>query len=33
MPNGKQILAALGDFEWNGVEDFINKCFENDKVK
>jgi FixJ family two-component response regulator len=23
----------LGDFEWNGVEDFIQKCFDNDKIK
>ena len=33
LPNGKQILAELGDFDWNGVEDFIQKCFDNDNVK
>lgn len=31
---GKQILSLLGkDFKWNGYEDFINKCLENDQIK
>jgi hypothetical protein len=31
---GKQILPLLGkDFKWNGYEDFVNKCLENDQIK
>ena len=31
---GKKILHLLGkDFKWNGYEDFVNKCLENDQIK
>jgi hypothetical protein len=31
---GKQILPLLGkDFKWNGYEDFVNKCLENEQIK
>ena len=31
--NGEEILNNLGDFEWNGIEDFINKCFDNEQIR
>ena len=31
---GKQIVPLLGkDFKWNGYEDFVNKCLENEQIK
>ena len=31
---GKQILPLLGkDFKWNGFEDFVNKCLQNEQIK
>lgn len=32
-PEGASALSALGDYQWNGEQDFIDKCFENKQAR
>lgn len=32
-PEGASALSALGDYQWNGEQDFIDKCFENEQAR
>ena len=32
-PEGASALAALGDYQWGGEQDFIDKCFENEQAR
>ena len=32
-PEGASALAALGDYQWSGEQDFIDKCFENEQAR
>ena len=32
-PEGASALSALGDYQWGGEQDFIDKCFENEQAR